>query len=706
MQSAAWYFRRLRSMSPGETFWRIGGLAQARMDRALLARRQRPLQLEQFLTNGRRETSIYGDDRVVLPTGRSNSSAGQTANPALLRQAEEILAGRIQLFGDSPVEIGEQIDWNYEYQARMKAPTIFSAAIDYRDYAVTGDCKWVWELNRHHHLVVLARAYQATGEARFAMAVAEQFDSWLMQCPFGIGMNWRSSLELGIRLINWVWAIELIRPADVISTSLGSRILESVHRHIWEIDRKYARYSSANNHVIGEAAGAYIASSYFHQLRNATRWRERAKRILNTEIMNQTHPDGGNKEQATGYQLFVMQFFTLAAVAGERIGDGMAAEYLSRLEKMYEFIAALCEAGPLPQLGDCDDGYVLDLGGRRGDPRPWLAVGAAMFQSPHLADTARGEHEVLANLLGDAGVERISKIPKSETRPLESQLFPDTGLCLLQSGSGDAPLISLTLDAAELGFSSIAAHGHADALSVTLRVNGGDFLMDSGTYDYFTHPKWRHHLRRTIAHNTIEIDGQDQSEILGSFLWGRRANAKLIGWTTEAGRTIATAEHDGYRRLAGPVTHRRTLKLESATGVEIIDDLIGQGSHAIRQAFHFAPECEVTRTGPHSFEIQRAEGRIVFCLDERTQVSIHHGDPSTLLGHVSRRYHQKSESTTLIASCHASLDVRLFTRIWLSVRDSEVRMTSRNQDAYNRQHLHKGHQDDGIRAHSTGSHAT
>lgn len=140
---------------------------------------------------------------------------------------------------------------------------LWPSCLDYRDLRVTGDAKVVWEPIRHHHLVVLARAYRATGDVRYASAVVEQLESWLEQCPFGQGMNWRSPLELAIRLINWVWAVDLIREAGLVKGMLQACLRQAAYLHLWEITRKYSRGSSANNHRIGEAAGVFTASSSF-----------------------------------------------------------------------------------------------------------------------------------------------------------------------------------------------------------------------------------------------------------------------------------------------------------------------------------------------------------------------------------------------------------------------------------------------------------
>src|SRR5690606_35225000 len=110
-------------------------------------------------------------------------------------------------------------------------------------------------------------------------------------------------LELGIRLINWAYALELIRPSGLLTGERQNRVAGVVWRHLWEVARKYSQYSSANNHRIGEAAGVFIGASYFAGLRRAAQWRDEAQRILIAEIQAQTHADGGNREQALSYHL-------------------------------------------------------------------------------------------------------------------------------------------------------------------------------------------------------------------------------------------------------------------------------------------------------------------------------------------------------------------------------------------------------------------
>jgi Heparinase II/III-like protein/Heparinase II/III N-terminus len=645
-------------MSAGEIGWRVRSSLRDRADRLLVGRRQRARRPSIFLNgHGRSDGPRFRVSRFAV--GESSAfkyGDGRERQPceSLLNRAQRIMAHRLDFFDLKDVHLGDPILWNRDHKRGQDTPMIFSPALDYRDVREAGDCKFVWEPNRHHQLVVLGRAYRLSGDARFAQAVAEQLDSWLEQNPFGVGMNWRSGLELGIRLINWVWALDLIEESDAIDASLRRRILDCVSRHIWEIDRKYSRGSSVNNHLIGEAAGVFVATSYFRNLRHASVWQERSREILNREIIHQTYADGGTAEQAIGYLFFVLQFFVAAGLTARATGRDMPEAYWSRLEKMFEFLGAISEGGDaLPMFGDCDDGYVLDLGDDPHDVRQWLAVGAALYRRTNFKAWAREYAEPVEWLLGEAGRQRFAAIPKRQDNKIVSAALKDSSYYLLQYGESDSPdRISVVFDCGPLGMGPLGAHGHADALSFTLCAFGRDVLVDPGTYDYFSYPKWRRYFRSTAAHNTIVIDGQDQSEMLGLFLWGRRANARCLNWEpTQAGGKV-TGDHDGYTHLAAPVIHRRTLELDGPNRTLIVrDSIAGRGAHKIDVHFHFAEHCAVSPAGANRYLVDVGPGKVAIELDRRLKVEQFKGSEDPICGWVSRGYHQKQAATTLVGRC-------------------------------------------------------
>jgi hypothetical protein len=585
----------------------------------------------------------------------------------LREQADRVAARRLSFFDLEDCDLGQPIDWNRDHKSGKAAPKRFAAWIDYRDFKLTGDCKFVWEPNRHHQLVVLGRAYRATGEKKFAAAAVEQMDSWMEQCPYGIGMNWRSPLELGVRLINWAWTVELIGDSGLVAGAFRERLLNSVYRHIWEIDRKYSQGSSVNNHLVGEAAGVFVAAGFFRGFKDSARWRARSRAILEREILAQTWPDGGTREQAIGYQLFVLQFFLIAGLVARKTGQDFSSDYWTRLEKMLAFLGALGEGGEnLPMFGDCDDGYVLDLGGERGDVRPWLAAGAILFNRPEFKAWSGEYSETAYWLLGpDSRRQWDAILPLPSESRLTSRAFPETGYYLLQWNAANEPqeAMSVVFDCAELGFGPLAAHGHADALSFTLRVGGRDILVDPGTYDYFTYPEWRKYFRSTQAHNTVVIDGQNQSEMLGPFLWGERATARCLAWQLSPTGGTVTGEHDGYGRLKDPVTHRRTLTLDGPTGtLTVRDDLAARGRHAVEVCFHLAENCQVQQVSPASLEITVGTSKVLLEFDPRLTVQVQRGSTEPLTGWVSRGYHRKAPAYTLVGRCQVEGSVSLVCR--------------------------------------------
>jgi hypothetical protein len=654
MPSLIWYLSRLQTMSAGELAWRaVSGLRDIELSGRLALRLEpKPRARNLGAAGASAEPRFRVCDVRVGEWALTESDGEKAWRDGLVTHADRAARHRLSFFGLRNVDLGDPIDWNRDHESGKGAPLRLAPLVDYRDHRVAGDAKLVWEPNRHYHLVVLARAYRATGDISYASAVVEQLGSWLAQCPFGRGMNWRSPLELAVRLINWVWAMDLIRESGLVTGTFRDRLRRAAYQHLWEITRKYSRGSSANNHRIGEAAGVFIGTSYFGDLDDAGRWRRESREILGEEIIAQTYPDGGSREQAVGYHVFVLEFFLLAGLVARKIGDDFPAAYWARLERMLEFLGALSEGGPPPMIGDSDDGYVLDLGSKH-DLRALFCIGAVLFARADFKARAGAYTEAAHWLLGASGRAAFEALPPEPgAELLASRALPDSGYYLLQSGHREAvDRLSVVFDCGELGFKSIAAHGHADALSFTLRAFGSDVLVDPGTYDYFSFPTWRAYFRSTRAHNTLAVDGLDQSMMRGPFLWGTRARAMCVAWEPKAQGGRVVGEHNGYTRLADPVVHRRTLVLDAEQRVLTIRDDIAAGrSHEVVVYFHLAEDAVLSAEQSNRYRIGVAGGTVVLEIDARLTVKILNGSEDPIGGWVSRGYHRKVPSTTLVAS--------------------------------------------------------
>ncbi len=647
MQSLAWYYHRLKRMSADEVLWRGRGALRELVDLGRL-----PLGIYPKLSPAKsfdvtsRGFSV-APERCELPP---------EMQARLVEQADRVLEHRLSFFQHKDLHLGNPIDWHRDWNQQLAAPVKPCPLVDYRVATVSGDCKQVWEPNRHHQWVVLGRAFRATGDNKYAHGFWQQMDSWLEANPFGYGMAWKNPLELGVRLINWVWALDLMRSYQP-QPEQWQRAYRALHQHVWDLRRKFSQGSSANNHLIGEVAGTYIATAYLPDLPGADEAQRVTHEILEREIDSQLFESGCTKEQALGYQFFSLQFFTICARVGEMVGRPFSTTFRTRLEAGYRFLAEVAQGGAeLPWFGDKDDGYVLDLGDYSHDVCAVSDLYAVLFKG---ATTAR--HESAFWL---AGATLKTAEDKHTDTPLQSRSYVDAGHYFMQCGTGD-DRISLQIDCAPLGYGLLTAHGHADALAFTLRLGGLHMLVDPGTYDYYTYPAWRHAMRRTINHNTVCIDGRDQSEMKGLFLWGSQANAECLEWQDDAQRSVLHGRHDGYAQGEQPVHVARRFELDKVTReLHIVDELEATGEHGYSATLQFHPDCEVHVEG-NEIHARRAGQVLTVTAPESVSLSTYHGDETAMLGWFSETYHDKRPATAVLAraaisgSCRFAYTIRM-----------------------------------------------
>jgi hypothetical protein len=554
-------------------------------------------------------------------------------------------------------------EWNRDPSTGVHARLSFGKRIDYRDARTVGDIKYVWEINRHLHLPTLAQAYALTRGRVYLDEIATQLTSWFEQCPYLQGPNWTSSLELGIRLINWSltwqWIGGISSPLfqGESGAALQAKWLESIYQHVHFVQGYYSRYSSANNHLIGEAAGVYIATCTWPYWSSFDGWREEAQQILEDEALKQNAPDGVNREQAISYQQFVLDFLILAALAGSANGEAFSRPYWARLEAMLEYLASIMDTnGNVPMIGDADDGYVVRLA-TEADWCPYrslLATGALLFGRGDFKAKAGKLDEKTHWLMGGDASKRFSAIASEGVVLPVRRSFADGGYHILGSDFETPREVRMIVDSGPLGYLAIAAHGHADALAVLLSVGGREFLIDPGTYAYHTEREWRDYFRGTSAHNTVRIDDLDQSRIGGSFMWSRHAQARCEVWEPGAEEDRFVGSHDGYGVLADPVSHRREIRWSRAEQRFAITDRIEcRATHMVERFWHFAEQCKVTLEGEVAVvEHRDVRIRLVPVGVRPDQVLIKRGDEVEHLGWVSRRFAVKEPTTTLVWRSH------------------------------------------------------
>ena len=472
----------------------------------------------------RRERSEFRDPVPVYAVhayGEAPAPALQSLGLNLVN--DEFTVGRtIELLG------GYQYDeyrtrWHAAFQSEVDWPMRFAYDYSFSAKGAPGDIRTNWELNRHHQFAVLAKSYFATEDARYLDELSGLFDNWNDKNPFLWGPEWSSPMEESIRIINWLVAaafLDAVEDASDIARRLRDRLTDGAWVMAAHVRRHYSRFSSANNHTIVEAAGIGIAAAIF----GVDEWLSEAVSLLEVEVVRQTWPDGVNKEQALHYQFFVMEAICLLLRVLRASGHEASSVLISQIRHMADYARACSVGGGrYIEFGDDDEGRILNLSPSKAGYQDYVLL--------------------LASLECDEGIRWVQDVASDETvrwlypehrlqtvaamllKPhADVETFPDGGITVLRADGGR---ITLAFDHGPLGFGSLAAHGHADALSVQLYVDGEPVFVDPGTYIYNGNPKMRDLFRSTAMHNTICINGRNQSEMLGPFIWGKRSECSM-----------------------------------------------------------------------------------------------------------------------------------------------------------------------------------
>ena len=502
-------------------------------------------------------------------------------------QADAICRHEFDLLGYEKLAYGSDIDWHCDAVSGKRAPLKPWFKINFFDLSEVGDHKVTWELNRHQHLVTLAKTWCMTRDPRYVRELSEQWYSWRKANPYPLGINWASTLEVAFRTLSWLWLRYLMAGCDSLPSSFHSDLVGGLRLNGEYIERYLSTYFSPNTHLLGEALALFYVGTLCSEIPEAGRWQQTGWRILLDEAQRQVRPDGVYFEQALYYHVYALDFFLYARILAALNDIPIPQEFDRVLQKMLTFLRALAEGGSIPGFGDDDGGRLFDPRRNRfehmTDP---LLIGALAYDHDQYgASYALTEEAVW--VFGDTAVVRLPA-RASKMMP-QSHAFEAGGVYLL----GDATPCpqQVMIDGGPQGIGH-SGHGHADALSIRLSVNGQRVLIDPGTYAYMSESE-RDLFRGTAAHNTLRVDGVDQAVPAGPFGWSSIPHIRTERWLSGETFEVFVGSHDGYARLSDSVLHRRCV-FHAKGGLWFIRDVMeGRETHLLETFWHFAPGLEV-----------------------------------------------------------------------------------------------------------------
>ena len=369
---------------------------------------------------------------------------------------------------------------------------------------------------------------------------------WIAENPVGQGVGW-DAYPLSLRVVNWIkWALALgaAEPRDTaVAGGAGSGLTEAAIHNL-AVQARYlaprVEWHLLGNHVLANAKALVFAGCFFDGA-EAKAWLSKGLSILREQVAEQVLADGGHFERSPMYHALVLD------------------DLLDLINLSRRFPHAIPEG----------DVRMLQEAARR--MLGWARVmthpdgGIAFFN-----DAAFGIAPGIAELEDYA-----ARLGIESPRAAGAHL-----VCMEQSGYvrlSQGPFTVL-FDAAPVGPSYVPGHAHADTLAFELSCGTQRVICNSGVSRY-GRGETRQWERSTAAHNTVEIDGENSSEVWDGFRAARCANPVGLQVSEEAGSLQAQCAHDGYARLRGRPQHRRSLEL-AGDRVTWIDEILGASEHA------------------------------------------------------------------------------------------------------------------------------
>jgi hypothetical protein len=502
-----WRLARLSAMSAAEVAHRVRVALRDRLAPPAYAS-WTPAQAGERLYEGGAASALASS---LLPRWVHPLEPAEEFVPAIAA-ARALLEGRWWLFGHA-VRLENPPRWSRNPVSGATWPDVASASLDYRSAGVAGGAKLTGELGRLTMLPTLALAARLTGERAFGERALGWLADFTERNPLGHGIHHTSGIEMALRVLTASWTLALLgeraepaRPAP----ALGLVAQQALHcrDHL-------SLGSSANNHLLAEYAAMTTLGAAFPSAGGASSLLDRGLAGLERECMCQIHADGVTAEQAFGYLPFVWELFLIPFAAAEAAGRSVSSATRDRLRASLEFARAIrLPDGRWPQVGDEDDARVLLA---NDDASRLDRVGNALAAWLG-ADALCGGESALARML-------FGRAPRAPRAAADGRHdFPQGGYTVWRERG-----LLVTFDHGPLGLGALAAHGHADALSIAVFRGADPIVTDPGTLAYHEDPVARDRCRSTPAHSTVSFGGRSQSEMLGPFLWGRRARVVKRG---------------------------------------------------------------------------------------------------------------------------------------------------------------------------------
>jgi len=490
----------------------------------------------------------------------------------LKENLEDLKKGVYTFFNKTKIDIGVDYDWvtnpskNHTYDINKHWSEIQDLSLE------AGDIKYVWEKARFSFLYDVIR-YDYHFEEDQSQFVFQQIECFIDDNPINQGPNYKCSQEISLRTLNWVFALYYYKDSKYLTEALFAKIMHTIY---WQIHHVYhnihfSRISVRNNHAITETLLLYLSDKLFPFLPDVKEWSRKGKAWFEQEIAYQIYPDGTFLQFSMNYHRVVVQLLTWAIQLAKLNNETFKEVVYERAEKSLHFLDVCTDpvTGKLPNYGPNDGALFFKL--TNDDYRVYRS------QLDDLRAVLTGITNHASKSPFWYGVQPENKEPHKIS---ELNEFKNSGYYVLQEGN--------TKTFIRCGSYKDRPY-QSDNLHLDLWVDGENILRDNGSYKYNTDKKFVDYFNGSEGHNTLSIEGLNQMEKGGRFIWYYWIEKAKAFMKKEKDNVIFCGKIKAYNQLGNNIYHQREItKIIGENEWLVTDSIKGVIDKKSYQYWHFS----------------------------------------------------------------------------------------------------------------------
>ena len=479
------------------------------------------------------------------------------------------------------------------------------------------DATFLWRYNLHYfdYAYDLSVAYLQKKDEKYYTLFKSLVTDWHENNPIAHGIGW-DPYPTSLRIVNWIKAYHFFYDIIQENNDFKKQLLSSIYIQTNFLNDN-VEYHLLNNHIIENARALFVAGHFFDN----QQWQKKGLKILWKELKRQVLKDGGQFELSPMYHAVVVLVFADVLLILQGLNQTVPEWVIQILKRMVDFYEHLCMPdGEIAYFNDAAQG---------------MTVSALLLKKAFL----------LLNL---------SEKSNSNRKLIT---FHESGYFILQSPEHQSKCI---FDCGTMGPDFQPGHGHCDTLSYIWSYKGQRVIVDSGVDDYYREDAWRNYYRSTRAHNTMEIDGVEQSEIWGNFRVGRRAHPLPVKYYDEKNIISVHGSHDGYFYLSDKVLHQRVIALLDGKIFIVFDQIDGELHHKIKNYLHFHPQFKTKNINKRQiYAIGANFDLTILPFGNINSIKKMYGQTDPILGWYTPAYGETQKNEVLILSTKDKLPIQM-----------------------------------------------